>query len=152
MSEIKIAELICIGLGVAILIVIMVLFGSVKSAVRRTSNNTYDTGVYYGGPYSNMMRESRYGGLNDIVTLERELPLHQYTTNQQAARWAGGIESQNDNDDSNTRWFTNTDITVEPMDLHRELKTIEHLKMKNVDSSGPAILYKRAQQLFPVNR
>lgn len=151
MSETKISEIAYIGLGLAILIVIMLLLGSVKSASGCSANNKYTTDVYYRAPYSNIMHESRYGGLNDIVTLERELPLQQYTTNQQAVRWAGGLESQNDNDESNTRWFTNTDITVEPMDLHRELKTIEHLKMKDA-ASDPVTIYRRALQSVKAKR
>ena len=130
-------ELVYIALGLCILITIMMLYSSMKPLKRCDMRRQVD--LYYNTPQLKVLDDSRYGGLNDIVASERELPLLQFNTNQQAARWAGSIESQHDNDDSNTRWYTNTDIEVEPMGIQHGLKTINYLKNKAGRSVGTPV-------------
>lgn len=120
-------EEVSIVLGLIILVTIVIMFSRPQAIQPCDKYVRYFDKTYYNLPELYAVSEQCVG-LNDRTTSIRKPPVFQAETNPQVSRWVGGQESQPENDASNTRRSTNTDIAVEPMQLQSSLKNIHKLK------------------------
>jgi hypothetical protein len=106
-----------------ILIAILILVRRPKVYKPRKQRVQQPTPDFYRVPKLNTLPQFYSGvGLNDMETSKRDTPYQQDETNQQASRWAGSIESQSMNNDSDQRVLTNMDVVTDPSTLQSGLK------------------------------
>lgn len=120
-------EELSIVLGLIILITVVIMYSRSQATKPCESRVQYFDEMYYQMPKLHTV-PMQSTGLNDKITVARELPLQQHETNQQASRWSGSVESQPENDSCNTRQTTNTDIAVEPLTLQHALNANKYLR------------------------